>query len=79
MKVHELIEWLAKFEDQDATVKVLHCQPGASYYQQGGVTHSVEFDPSKHAEYTDMRGNPFVKDDAPYKDSRRLLLGLNDG
>jgi hypothetical protein len=79
MKVKELVEWLAKFPDQDATVEVLECVPGRPYCQQGGVTHSATFDPEKHAEYTDMRGNPFVPADAPYKDSRTLLLGLNDG
>ena len=79
MKVSELAKWLQEFEDQDATVEVLHCAPGAPYYQQGGVTSSVEFDPSKHAEYIDLRGNQFVKADAPYKGSRTLLLGLNDG
>ena len=42
-------------------------------------TSSVEFDPEKHAEYTDLRGNPWIKDDAPYKDAHTLLLGINDG
>lgn len=30
------------------------------------------------AGYSDLRGNPWVKDDAPYKDAHTLLLGLND-
>lgn len=79
MKVRELVEWLAKFPDQDATVEVLECVPGRGYYQQGGVTNRAAFDPEKHAEYTDMRCNPYTPADAPYKDSRTLLLGINDG
>ena len=79
MRVREFIEWLAQFPDQDATVEVLECRQGSPYVQQGGVTSSVEFDPEKHAEYTDLRGNPWIKDDAPYKDAHTLLLGLNDG
>ena len=79
MRVREFIEWLAQFPDQDATVEVLECRPGSPYFQQGGVTSSVEFDPEKHAEYTDLRGNPWIKDDDPYKDAHTLLLGLNDG
>ena len=34
----------------------------------------VEFTPD-FSEYVDLRGNPFVKDDSPIKDSRTLLLG----
>jgi hypothetical protein len=78
MKVRELIEWLQAFEDQDATVEVLHCAPGSGYYQQGGVTGYVEFDPDKHAEYTDMRANQFAKG-KPWENSHTLLLGLNEG
>ena len=79
MQVREFIEWLAQFPDQDATVEVLECRQGAPYTQQGGVTSSVEFDPEKHAEYIDLRGNPWIKDDAPYKNDHTLLLGINDG
>lgn len=78
MRVREFIEWLAQFP-QDATVEVIECRPGATHIAQGGVTSSVEFDPQKHAEYIDLRGNPLVKDDAPHKDAHTLLLGLNDG
>lgn len=39
----------------------------------------VGFQPAKHSEYTDLRGNPWIRDDAPYKDARTLLLGLNGG
>ncbi len=70
MRVREFIEWLAQFPDQDATVEVLECWQG--------VTSSVEFDPEKHVEYTDLRGNPWIKDDDPYKDAHTLLLGIYD-
>lgn len=75
MKVKELVEWLAAFEDQDAEVEVVRHTSGGGYYDQGGNASSVAFDPSSHAEYTDMRGNQFVKPDAPYYNSRTLLLG----
>lgn len=79
MNVGELIEWLQEFPDKGATIEVLECKHGEGYYDQGGVTHSTGFDPDKHADYTDLRGNPHIPDDAPYKDSRTLLLGSNDG
>ena len=75
MKVKELVEWLAAFEDQDADVEVVQHTGGTGYYDQGGNASLVAFDPSKHAEYTDMRGNPHVKPDAPYYNARTLLLG----
>ena len=78
MIVSEFIQWLQQFPDQGATVEVLVNSPG-SYCTQGGVTASEKFDPEQHVEYTDMRGNPFTPADAPYKDSRTLLLGRNDG
>lgn len=79
MRVREFIEWLAQFPDQDATVKVLQCRTGVPYVQQGSVTSGVEFDPERHVKYTDLRGNPWIKDDSPHKDTHTLLLGLNDG
>lgn len=79
MTVAEFIEWLKQFPDQGSTVEVLHCGPGTAYTQQGGVTYSETFDPEKHVEYTDFRGNPWVKEDAPYYNKRTLLLGLNNG
>lgn len=47
MRVREFIEWLSQFPDQDATVEVLECRPGAPYVEQGGVTSSVEFEKTK--------------------------------
>jgi hypothetical protein len=75
MKVRELVEWLAAFEDQDADVEVVQHTIGTGYYDQGGNASMVAFDPSRHAEYIDMRGNPHVKPDAPYYNARTLLLG----
>ncbi len=77
MKVRELIEWLQKFDDQEATVEVLHCQPASGYYMQGGETSTVEFDPDLHAEYIDMRENQFAVG-TPWGEKHTLLLGLNE-
>ena len=75
MKVRELIEWLSTIEDQDADVEVVQHALGARYYEQGGTASAVIFDPDKHATYTDLRGNKYIKPDAPYYNSRTLLLG----
>jgi hypothetical protein len=75
MKVKELVEWLAAFEDQDAEVEVVRHTHGSGYYDQGGNASSVPFDPASHVEYTDLRGNQFVKPDAPHYNARTLLLG----
>ncbi|MGY5921377.1 hypothetical protein ACS9ZL_08525 [Stenotrophomonas africana] len=77
MKVRELIEWLQAFDDQDATVRVLHCQPAHSYYMQGGETSAVDFDPELHSEYTDLRENPFCKG-KPWANEHSLLLGAKE-
>jgi len=72
MTVAELIEWL-KTQDQGATVFV---PVGERGYGWSGDSYSlVEFTP-EHAEYTDLRGNPFVKPDAPHFDTRSLNLGV---
>ncbi len=75
MKVRELVEWLAAFEDQDAEVEVVQHTQGSGYYDQGGTAASVPFDPTRHAEYTDLRGNPHIKPDWPSYEARMLLLG----
>ncbi len=79
MKVRELIEWLHRFEDQDAEVKVVSHTGGTGYYDQGGNAARTSFDPERHAEYTDLRGNPFVKSTDPRFGARTLLLGEIDG
>ena len=75
MKVRELVQWLAAFEDQDAEVEVVQHSSGSGYYEQGGTASVVKFDPAEHADYTDLRGNPHIKPDAPYFEARTLLLG----
>lgn len=80
MKVKELAEWLLAFEDQDATVSIIeHLADGGGYNCQGGVANVEAFNPEKHVEYTDLRGNQFVKPDAPYYEARTLLLGTYNG
>ena len=70
MSVADFIAWL-KTQDQGATVQVLieECRHWDT------TTSWVDFDPEHHASYIDLRGNQFVKDDAPYKDRRYLELG----
>jgi len=84
MIVSEFIEWLKK-QDQDAMVEILYHTSGTGYYDQGGNVTTEEFDPSKQLhgcpacyEYTDYRGNQFVKEDAPWYNKRILLLGTKD-
>ena len=77
MKVHEFIEWL-KTQDQEATIEVVEHTTGRGWYDQGGNALVVEFDPARHADYTDMRGNQFAVG-KPYQDARTLLLGMKDG
>ncbi|NTW40356.1 MAG: hypothetical protein HGA44_10795, partial [Cellulomonadaceae bacterium] len=75
----ELIEWLQRFEDQDAEVEVVKHKREAGYYAHGGEATSVPFEPATHAEYTDMRGNPHTKPTDPWFGSRTLLLGVLNG
>lgn len=71
MIVSEFIKWL-KTQDQGATVEVLHGI--ASRNWEGDSYRKVDFDPEKHSDYTDMRGNPFAVG-KPYENSRTLFLG----
>lgn len=75
MKVKELIDWLKTVEDKDADVLIVEHYCGTNVYEQGGYAHEVIFNPNKHSEYTDMRGNKFVPSGAPYENKRTLLLG----
>ena len=77
MTVSSLIEYL-RTQDHGATVNVVEHRRGRGYYDQGGNANVVEFDPSKHVDYTDLRGNQFVSPDAPYYNQRTLLLGGYD-
>ena len=82
MVVAELIEWL-KTQDQDAIVQVVQHTSSKGY--EGDRVEVVDFtiEPSKPYcylfEYTDMRGNPFVKATAPHYNQRYLLLGEHNG
>lgn len=78
MTVRQYREWLATFEDQDAIVHVLDHDTSGSYYAQGGTCREVEFDPEVHTEYTDLRGNPFVKSYSSRYNSRTLLIGRSE-
>lgn len=59
MLVSEFIEWL-KTQDQTATVECLQHTTGSGYYDQGGWTNVVDFDPlsgkvSTYVEYDGTR------------------------
>lgn len=51
MLVPEFIEWL-KTQDQTATVNVLRHTDGSGYYDQGGWTSEVDFDPTSGKVHT---------------------------
>ena len=71
MLVSEFIKWL-ETQDQGATVEVLVGTPARNY---GCDSYRFDdFDPEKHSEYTDMRGNQFAKG-KPYENDRNLQLG----
>ncbi len=74
MTVFEFIHWL-KTQDQDAIVMCLVHEKSGSYYEQGGTCSQAEFTPD-HSDYTDFRGNQFVKPKASYFEKRYLLIGL---
>lgn len=75
MKVSEFIKFLQQFPDQDADVLVVEHHQGRDVYEQGGTAQTVNFDPETHIEYTDFRGNQFVKPTAAYFETRTLLIG----
>jgi hypothetical protein len=78
MKVSEFIEWL-KTQDQDAIVEIVVHKTGKGYYDQGGTAGTSDFDPTKHVEICDMRGNQFVTPDKPYYNRVSILLGEYNG
>ena len=61
MLVPEFIEWL-KTQDQTATVRVLQHTSGSGYYDQGGWTSEVDFDPQsgKVSTYIGFNGDRTV-------------------
>lgn len=72
MLVSEFIEWL-KGQDQGAEVNVVVVSDGR--YPWGGPSITQETFSPDLAEYTDLRGNPHVKDDDPWANKRYLVLG----
>jgi len=79
MTVRQMAEWMSTFEDQDAIVEVVVHSEGRGYYNQGGDAETMEFNPEKHVEYTDMRGNRFVNESAPYYNRRSVVFGVLNG
>jgi len=75
MFVSELIEWL-KTQDQGAIVEVI-VQGESEIYQSYGrcETEPLNVENDDHIEYTDFRGNQFVKNDSPHFGKRYLKLG----
>lgn len=73
MTVAEFIEWL-KTQDQDAVVECVVHESGGSYYEQGGTCTTQPFAPEL-SDYTDFRGNQFVKETEPYFNKSYLLIG----
>lgn len=47
MKVHEFIEWLKQYPDQNAEVEVVLHKDARDYYLQGGTASVAAFDPDK--------------------------------
>ena len=70
MVVSEFIEWLST-QDQGATVEILRGGRGG---YEGDRYWRAEFDPKQHADYTDMRGNPYMVG-RPTENARYLFLG----
>lgn len=79
MTVRQFREWLETLEDQDAIVEVVVHSSDGGYYAQGGIATTEEFDPEQHVDYTDFRDNPFVREDAPYYNRRKVVFGVYDG
>ena len=79
MTVRQMIEWMSTFEDQDAIVEVVVHSEGRGYYDQGGNADTMEFDPEKHVEYTDMRCNQFVKESDSRYNRRSVVFGVMNG
>ena len=74
MKVRDFIRWL-ETQDQDATVEIL--TGVRAYAWEGDSYRRDDFDPGKHVEYIDMRGNPFAVGKS-YENARSLFLGGED-
>lgn len=79
MLVPEFIEWL-KTQDQTAVVKVLQHTSGSGYYDQGGWTSEVDFDPLSgkvhtHTGYDGKRTQTLFPDCFEYTEGRESIHG----
>jgi hypothetical protein len=75
MLVSEFIEWL-KTQDQGAVVEVIVQSEPALYQAYGKcVAECLDIENDDHIEYTDFRGNGFVKKDSDCFNRRYLTLG----
>jgi len=74
MTVKDFIKWL-QTQDQGAIVEVVQHRSGSGYYEQGGTVSVQSFEPNKYSDYTDFRGNKFVKPEHPHFELRTLLIG----
>lgn len=71
MTVQQFIQWL-ETQDQGATVEIMVGVRARGY--DGESYRHDDFDPEKHVEYVDMRGNQFAVGKS-YEKSRSLFLG----
>lgn len=85
----EFQQWLDQFDEQTVIECVIHTS-GTGYYDQGGNATVEEFKPDEqdrlygsfspwcindHFEYSDLRGNQFVKEGHPYFGRQLLRIG----
>ena len=77
MNVREFIALLGG-QDQEAEVFVIEHSEGKGYSNMGGTAKEVPFDKGTHLEYTDFRGNQFVKPESEMFNARQLLIGVQD-
>lgn len=78
MTVSQLIEWL-RTQDQGAVVQVVTIGKAPTYESYGpAVIVELDVTNDEHLEYTDFRGNKFVKEGQPDFNKRYLTLGGTD-
>lgn len=75
MILRDFIALLQKFPDQECEVQVVDHTGGRGWYDQGGNVTVAPFSKERHMDYTDFRGNQFVKSDAAHYSKRYLLIG----
>ncbi len=75
MNVKAFINWL-QTQDQEAEVEILVRIEGAGY--AGDCFKREPFDLNKHQEYTDFRGNRFMKESDSSFNKRFLFIGSDE-